>query len=98
MPMDLTPVFLSRSRHYLSTEYRTKLHASVDALPEGALWWRANEESNSVGNLLLHVAGNVRQWIVSGVDSAADTRHRASEFLALAGDEALARLTALDDV
>jgi uncharacterized damage-inducible protein DinB len=52
----------------------------VDALPASALWWRANDSSNSIGNLLLHLAGNVRQWIVSGVGGAPDVRDRQSEF------------------
>ena len=71
-------------------------------MPPEAIWWRANDQSNSVGNLLLHLAGNVRQWIVCGVGGAADVRDRASEFAAQAGgnaDELLATLDrALDDV
>jgi uncharacterized damage-inducible protein DinB len=96
--MDLGSVFLERSRHYLATEYRIKLRAAVEALPSEALWWRANSESNSVGNLLLHLAGNVRQWIVSGVGGAPDERHRATEFAMRTGAEAAALLSALDVV
>ena len=44
------------------------------------IWWRANEESNSIGNLVLHLCGNARQWIVSGVGGEADHRHRDAEF------------------
>jgi uncharacterized damage-inducible protein DinB len=96
--MDLASAFLERSRHYLATEYRIKLRAAVESLPEGALWWRANEESNSVGNLLLHLTGNVRQWIVSGVGGAPDNRYRAAEFDARAGADAVTLLSALDAV
>jgi uncharacterized damage-inducible protein DinB len=77
--------FLARSRYLLNEEYRTKLRKTLDALPADALWWRANEQSNSVGNLLLHLAGNVRQWIVSGVGGADDRRFRAGEFTANGG-------------
>jgi uncharacterized damage-inducible protein DinB len=49
-------------------------------LSDEQLWWRANPESNSVGNLVLHLAGNVRQWIVSGVGGSVDQRDRQSEF------------------
>jgi uncharacterized damage-inducible protein DinB len=87
------------SRRYLGTEYPTKLRAAVAALPADALWWRANEQSNSVGNLLLHLDGNVRQWIVRGIaaesTSAPGERDRAGEFAAQSGpgaDELLARL------
>jgi uncharacterized damage-inducible protein DinB len=96
--MDLAAAFLERSRHYLATEYRFKLRAAVESLPEGALWSRPNEDSNSVGNLLLHLAGNVRQWIVSGVGGAHDTRQRASEFDARASADAATLLAALDTV
>lgn len=77
--------FIAKSRYLLTDEYRTKLRKTLDALPPDALWWRANEQSNSVGNLLLHLAGNVRQWIVSGVGGAADKRFRACEFTANGG-------------
>ena len=80
--MDFAPTFLERSRYYLATEYRIKIRAAVESLPDGALWSRPNAESNSVGNLLLHLAGNVRQWIVSGVGGATDLRNRAGEFQA----------------
>jgi uncharacterized damage-inducible protein DinB len=97
--MDLATAFLSMSRDYLTTEYRTKLRAAVEALPADALWWRANEQSNSVGNLLLHLDGNVRQWIVRGVGqesiNAPSERDRAGEFAAQSGPaagELLARL------
>lgn len=94
--MDLGSEFLERSRHYLATEYRTKVRAAVEAMPNDALWWRPNEESNSVGNLLLHLAGNVRQWIVSGVGGAPDQRHRAGEFGARTGGDAATLLAGLD--
>jgi uncharacterized damage-inducible protein DinB len=86
--MDIAQRFLERSRYYLSYEYPTKIQHCLDALPAGALWHRANGGSNSIGNLLLHLSGNVRQWIVSGVGGAADTRHRAAEFAALEGGDA----------
>ncbi len=44
------------------------------------IWWRPNSPSNSAGNLVLHLEGNVRQWIVSGLGGAADRRERDQEF------------------
>ena len=76
----LPALFLDRSRYYLGTEYRTKLRRAVEALPADKLWSRANDGSNSVGNLLIHLTGNIRQWIVSGVGGAPDVRDRQSEF------------------
>ena len=89
-------VFLERARYFLATEYRTQLRLAVDALPEDALWWRANDQSNSVGNLLLHLNGNVRQWIIAGVGRRPDTRHRAAEFDARSGSSAAALLADLN--
>jgi uncharacterized damage-inducible protein DinB len=94
--MDLSTSFLTKSRRYLGTEYRTKIRAAVEALPTEAVWWRANDSSNSVGNLLLHLSGNVRQWILSGVGGAADARYRAAEFSAREGGDAATLLAGLD--
>jgi uncharacterized damage-inducible protein DinB len=77
--------FLERSRYYLSDEYLPKLRQCVEALPNDAVWRRANESSNSIGNLLLHLAGNVRQWIVGGVGEEQVERDRAAEFAARGG-------------
>jgi uncharacterized damage-inducible protein DinB len=90
--------FVARSRFYLNDEYRTKIRRAVEALPPEAIWRRANDQSNSVGNLLAHLAGNVRQWIVSGVGGAPDTRDRRAEFAARDGADAKELLARLDDV
>lgn len=93
--MSLGQIFIDRSRAYLTDEFRIKLRRTIDSLPPGALWWRPNEQSNSVGNLLLHLEGNVRQWIVAGLGGGADTRDRAAEFAAREGapkDELLRHL------
>lgn len=52
----------------------------LDALDDAEIWARSNESSNAVGNLVLHLAGNVRQWLLSGVGGAADQRQRDTEF------------------
>ncbi len=78
--MDIAPAFVARARHFLGTEYPAKIRRCLDALPEEALWARPAPGTNSVGNLLLHLAGNVRQWIVSGVGGAPDVRDRDAEF------------------
>ena len=78
-------LFLARSRYYLSGEYLPKIRKCIDALPPDAIWRRANESSNSIGNLLLHLAGNVRQWIVEGIGGKNVHRDRESEFSARDG-------------
>ena len=86
--MDIATPFLDLSRHYLAFEYPTKIRRCLDVLPADALWRRADDASNSIGNLLLHLAGNVRQWIISSVGGAADTRFRSAEFAAREGSDA----------
>lgn len=85
MSLDLSTAFLERSRYYLGLEYPGKIRLALTALPAERLWHRANASSNSAGNLVLHLAGNVRQWIVSGVGGAPDARHRDAEFAARDG-------------
>lgn len=94
--METSAAFLAQSREYLTGHYLPKLRAAVETLGEEDLWWRPNEASNSIGNLLLHLAGNIRQWIVSGVGGAPDRRDRGAEFTRrepLTRDELLAGLT-----
>ena len=78
--MDLGAAFLAQSREYLTAHYLPKIRAAVQPLAEPDLWWRPNDASNSIANLMLHLAGNIRQWIVSGVGGAPDRRERAGEF------------------
>lgn len=82
MTTDLAFAFLERSRYYLGVEYPAKIRAAVRTIPDERLWWRPNDGANSAGNLLLHLAGNVRQWVASGVGGAPDKRQRDTEFAA----------------
>lgn len=92
----LASLFLEGSRHYLGVEYPAKLRRAVQALPEDELWTRPNEESNSVGNLLLHLTGNIRQWIVAGVGREPFARNRDAEFAARDGASAAELLGELE--
>ena len=94
--MSIAASFLERSRYYLCREYPTKIRSAVEALPDDRLWWRPNEQANSIGNLLLHLSGNVRQWIVSGVGGQPDIRKRNMEFAARGGATAAGMLDGLD--
>jgi uncharacterized damage-inducible protein DinB len=74
--------------------YMTRLGKAVACLPEADLWWRPHEGVISVGNILLHLEGNVLQWILSGLLGMPDERSRRSEFEATSGSakELLGRL------
>ena len=73
-------IFLAYNRGRLLDEYLPRLLRCVDELTDEDLWWRPAEEANSAGNLILHLAGNVNQWINSGLGGKPDHRNRASEF------------------
>lgn len=88
--------FLERSRHYLAHEYPAKIRLAVTPLSDPLIWKRANDESNSIGNLLLHLSGNVGEWIVGGIGRRPNERHRAAEFAALDGDSGQSLLEKLD--
>jgi uncharacterized damage-inducible protein DinB len=76
---DAGATMIALSRQYLR-EYVTKIRLAVSLLDDRVVWARPNEASNSIGNLMLHLAGNVRQWIVSGIGGEPDVRDRQSEF------------------
>jgi uncharacterized damage-inducible protein DinB len=95
--MDIARAFLEHSRRYLVREYPTKIQHCLDVLPDEALWRRDDPTENSIGNLLLHLSGNVRQWIVSGVGGAPDARRRSAEFDAREGAGASELLAGLLD-
>jgi uncharacterized damage-inducible protein DinB len=57
----------------------------VEGLSEEQIWQRSGDHANSVGNLVLHLAGNVRQWIVHGIGGLPDVRERDQEFAARGG-------------
>ena len=76
----LGPAFIDRAIDFLTGEYLPKIERCLEQLNDEQIWWRANEESNSIGNLVLHLCGNARQWIVCGIGSAPDTRIRDAEF------------------
>ena len=72
--------FINCARDFLLDDYLPKIERCLEKLTDEQIWWRSNEESNSIGNLILHLCGNARQWIISGVGSQPDTRLRDAEF------------------
>ena len=101
-PTDVSQAFVQKARELLKQEYLPKIERCVEKLTDEQVWWRANPESNSIGNLLLHVSGNARQWIVCGLGGASDKRQRQTEFderNVIPRDELLARVrTTVADV
>ena len=92
---ELARLFLAEARFHLMQQYLPWLRVCISKLAPADLWWRPNEKSNSAGNLILHLCGNVRQWIIHGVGGGDDTRDRNAEFAErgpISQDELLGRL------
>ena len=79
-PTDSARLFLAQTHRVLRRVYLPRIEACLRELSPEQIWWRANPASNSVGNLVLHLEGNVRQWIVSGLGGTPDRRQRDREF------------------
>jgi uncharacterized damage-inducible protein DinB len=62
--------------------YADRISICLDQFSPEQVWTRGSENENAVGNLVLHLAGNVRQWIGSGVAGRENVRDRDSEFAA----------------
>ena len=77
---EVSRAFIRSAREFLKDDYLPKIERCLEQLTDEQVWWRANPESNSIGNLLLHLCGNARQWIVSGLGGETDRRVRQREF------------------
>jgi uncharacterized damage-inducible protein DinB len=74
-----------------------QVRTCIEALNEGQLWWRANEASNTIGNLVLHLCGSTRFYIGHGVGNNGYVRDRDAEFAEqgpVAQEDLLARFDA----
>jgi uncharacterized damage-inducible protein DinB len=73
-------LFLSSWQYVLAKQNLPHIVECLQQLSEDEVWWRPNSASNSAGNLVLHLCGNVRQWIIAGLGGAEDKRERDREF------------------
>jgi hypothetical protein len=76
----LAALCLRRWRTRLEERLLPPMIDCLELLSNDEVWWRPNEASNSAGNLVLHLCGNMRQWIISGLGGAKDIRERDKEF------------------
>ena len=91
----LAALFLEFSRAKLLGQYWPRLRTIVESLTDDQVWYRPNPACNSVGNLILHLNGNVGQWLVASFNRHEDGRNRPAEFnerRRIPGKELLARL------
>ena len=71
---------IAEAERRLLGESLPRLEKCLSLLSDEEIWSRPNAETVSVGNLILHLCGNVRQWILTGLGGAADSRTRSLEF------------------
>jgi len=77
---DVARMFVDKSRRLLTSDFLPKVGRCLEGLSDEDVWWRPNEASNSIGNLILHLCGNVRQWIIGSVGGRGFERRRQEEF------------------
>ncbi|MFT5998709.1 MAG: putative damage-inducible protein DinB [Neolewinella sp.] len=91
----MLPLLKTTTTHFLTWNLE-RIGRCLDELTEAQVWERSNNSSNSVGNQMLHLCGNISQWILTGLGGAPDLRLRDEEFAAAGGfnkDQLLVRLT-----
>ena len=73
---DVGASLIKEARRRLTQHFPAQVRACLDALSDEDLWWRPNEESNSVGNLVLHVCGSSRYFVGHGIGNSGYQRDR----------------------
>jgi uncharacterized damage-inducible protein DinB len=86
MPLTIAADFLNCSAEKLA-ELCGRIETCLGKLTPEQIWMRGTENQNAVGNLVLHLNGNVRQWILSGIGGLPNARDRDAEFAARSGTE-----------
>jgi uncharacterized damage-inducible protein DinB len=84
MDSQIATLFLDFSGRKLE-QMTTTLNACLNRLSDEQVWQRGGAHENAIGNLVLHLCGNMRQWIMHGVDRQPDVRVRDAEFSADGG-------------
>jgi hypothetical protein len=79
-PEDLGQMTVGFLRSRVAGIFPAQIRTCVMQLSEEQLWWRPNEKSNSVGNLVLHVSGSMRHYLSRAIGGIAYERHRQAEF------------------
>ena len=82
--MPIEPILVNYAADKLAM-YCGRIETCVDKLTPEQIWMRNSDNANAIGNLMLHLSGNVRQWILHGVGGQADLRQRDTEFAARGG-------------
>ncbi len=82
MTEELGRALVDEARERLVKGFPAQVVACLEALTEDQIWWRANDRSNSIGNLVLHVCGSSRHFLGRGLGGSDYRRDRPAEFAA----------------
>jgi hypothetical protein len=85
MPESVDAYLLQHITTRMVNEFPAQVEKCLDVLSEDDLWWRPHEQSNAVGNLVLHVAGSNRYFLEHVIGGAPSVRDRDAEFAERAG-------------
>jgi hypothetical protein len=78
-PDELSAIVGTAAAHELDSALKRIKHC-LGQLNDEQVWLRSLPNLNSIGNLILHLCGNLRQWILAGIGGASDVRNRSAEF------------------
>ena len=79
MSSDIGSACITEARRVLAINQK-KIRHCLEQLTDEQVNWRPFEQQNSIANVILHLCGNVRQWIISGIGGEEDRRNRQAEF------------------
>ena len=82
MPLDACESIVLKASAGKLQQLCSRIEACLDKLTPEQIWTRGGDSQNAAGNLVLHLAGTVRQWILHGAGSQPDVRQRDAEFAA----------------
>lgn len=78
--MSISILLIAEVQRRIFGEGYTRIYNCFERLTDEQIWQRPNSQLSSMGNLVLHLCGNVRQWVLSGLGDQEDTRQRSFEF------------------
>jgi len=100
-PIEFCDALVAETRRRLFGEGIPRIEKCLEVLTEEEIWHKPNANSNSVGNIILHLCGNVRQWLGAGLGKLPKVRQRDEEFSIKGGlnkKEILEKLKELQDM
>ena len=97
MDQQIHKLFISQSTRYI-TMSKERIIKCLNMVDDDQIWYCPNENSNSIGNLVLHLSGNIKQYIISGLGEEKDERKRSEEFIKAQAFTRQELLQKIDDI